>query len=128
MMSQVVKTATLEKIRFAINIDIAEDFGGAAATVTQEIDDKIGFICDTVVYQLRTHLIGLADEKHVLSVSHPNGWFQMFKDQYFPLWALEKWPVKHTTTTTSCKVFKTVCPHVQLDDHLLHLKYVGGFE
>lgn len=34
-----------------------------------------------------------------LSVKYPENWWQAFKEQYFPKWALQKWPVKYTIKT-----------------------------
>ncbi len=85
------KEFILEKIRFAAFNDMA-----GVRLDQLDIDPYVQFMCSVVRHVIGGQILGQQKEeqrKVVLEV--PKDWWQHFKEQYFPLWAKRRWPVKH---------------------------------
>jgi len=70
-------------------------------------------------------------------VSVPASWWQHFKKEWFPLWALNRWPVKERFIEVKLerevevkhvvnKHVTKICPHIKLDRQARHLSWIAG--
>lgn len=59
---------------------------------------------ERMVWSIRQRVWG--ERVGTYTVKYPDGWFQFFKQSYFPQWALKRWPVKfHRDTLTFHALF-----------------------
>jgi hypothetical protein len=58
--------------------------------------DLLAHVAEGMLVDLQAYVWAqkLQDEKVTLSVSYPASWWEHFKQQWFPAWALRRWPVK----------------------------------
>ena len=109
--------------------------------------------CELVEYQARVHLSGEAMLLRNLEVrSHfdrmtqslvlelrsmaasrerveteemklPDGWWEAFKERWFPGWALKRWPVKWKRFVVTTRVYHC-CPHLDVRANGPHLEFL----
>ena len=86
------KELVLEKIKFGLSRHISK-----AQLMDMKIERTEGFICDDIVFAIRGYLSGekLREEKRNWKIKYPSSWWQMFKEQYFPQWLINKFPIKY---------------------------------
>jgi hypothetical protein len=66
-------------------------------------DDILG----DLVLRLSSYVMAEETNKIKRSLSYPSNWWQMFKQQYFPEWLKEKFPVKTKTKSWTVRVMAT---------------------
>ena len=107
-----VMQTILERERFAsekeFNIAAAVR-GGRLEVVTPMVCAEVGRMLVRLNAEVWAQKV--QDEEVTLEASFsrswPATWWQAFKSQYFPAWALRRWPVRlHTSSETQTKRFK----------------------
>lgn len=71
--------------------------GSALHSLT--IEKRNDELLNRIIYSIRA-LIPAEDMKeaeHVVCVKCPDGWWNAFKEQYFPIWLVEHYPIKYVT-------------------------------
>lgn len=85
----------LERYKFIAQHIINEKLAGLL--YPEDIDVRINTylnpVCDEVAIQIRALIYG--EKLDTKLVEYPADWWQAFKAQYFPRWALKRWPVKN---------------------------------
>jgi hypothetical protein len=74
---------------------------------------------DHVVVNFIRHVAAQTAKQHIVPVSFesPSTWWQAFKKQYYPNWALQLFPVQYTTTYKEAVVHvRVVYPDVVMPD------------
>ena len=69
------------------------------ALASLSIDNYYDYLLQGLVYKVRTMVPAesMKKETHTVTVKYPDGWWNAFKAQYFPDWALKTFPVKYVT-------------------------------
>jgi hypothetical protein len=76
--------------------EVSEQFSGVALQQLK-VDKHINYITDGIIYKVST-LIPAEDiktEKHTITITYPDGWWQAFKEEYFSNWLKKKFPVRY---------------------------------
>lgn len=70
---------------------------------------------DEVSRQMTQRLIALvASRKYdVKTVRFPSDWWQSFKKRFFPMWALQKYPIQYTEVTMEANAYY---PEIEIPD------------
>ena len=70
-----------------------------------KLDSNYSPILRAFVYRLHTMIPAenMKEEIHVVSVEYPDGWWNAFKEQYFPKYILKRFPVKYATKRDTVK-------------------------
>lgn len=55
---------------------------------------------------------------------HPDGWWQAFRQRWFPGWWLKRYPVKNCQVLCQKNVRVNVCPHLPHDPRERHIKFL----
>ncbi len=74
--------------------------------------------------ELRAYLWGETLGNISIHEEWPRDWWQAFKDRWFPLWALTRWPVRYQTIDVEEVRHGPLCPHLNApnDTHVLFCK------
>lgn len=86
---------TLEKVKFAIQGKITH----LALVSSQNVELTIKRFAHDLAVRLEAFIAKQQLEYPVVEFvcRYPKTWWQAFKQRFFPLWALKKWPVKLIT-------------------------------
>ena len=86
------KELVLEKVKFGLNEYISKS--QMEDIRIEKIED---LITDNIIYKIRGYLMGekLREEKRNWKIKYPSYWWQMFKEQHFPKWLINKFPIKY---------------------------------
>ena len=98
-----VRSVQLEKLCFALQVPISEEL----IDVTIEFEDN--WIIQAIVAEIRGAV--WAEKLETKEVRYPSDWWQAFKEQYFPTWAKERWPVRYEVVRFDVKA---LYPHLRL--------------
>jgi hypothetical protein len=95
-----------------------------------QIDLYTTYIADTLVWNLKTYILGLEDEKIVCHREWPEDWWQALRERWFPRWWLRRWPVLVKVHHREIVSFKAVCPHlnIKVERQELHLQWLAGMD
>ncbi len=88
---------TLERLRLHIARLLPREIA-RSAQVDARIDELTGDIAMTLSIEILAEK--LSSERRIVSFSAPATWWQFFKAQYFPTWALRMFPVKQQHKNT----------------------------
>ncbi len=78
----------LEKVKF-----------GYKQVISQHLmDADISFKLDDLMQRFEFYITGYlwGDDQLSKTVKYPSDWWQAFKERWFPVWMLERWPVRYT--------------------------------
>jgi hypothetical protein len=78
------------------------------------------------VTQLETYIVGMPSERVVVHRQWPTDWWQAFRERWFPQWWLKRHPVKYERIDVDKQLYAAVCPHVEVQDHKEHLKWLAA--
>ena len=82
-----LESVVLEKFRFGFEERLSRQF----------LDSRVGIEHDVywggLLVRISASIMRLADQKYY-EYSYPDGWLQAFKDRWFPMWLLERFPVR----------------------------------
>lgn len=59
----------------------------------------------------------------VVQAKWPADWWQAFKERWFPMWALRRWPVRCHELHREIERYK-VCPHLAVDPQRKHISFM----
>lgn len=103
-----------------INTDDSKKFEILTYAILQRLTDELAdgsvgvnivrnYVTKNVHVTIRVRI--LAEEAGIYK--HPDGWWQAFKEQHFPYWLKEKFPVKFKSVTFKClyPYWKPSLPH-----------------
>lgn len=71
--------------------------GSALHSLT--IEKRNDELLNRIIYSIRALIPAedMKEAKHVVCVKYPDGWWNAFKEQYFPIWLVERYPIKYVT-------------------------------
>lgn len=81
-----VDNVTLEKIRFGVHAHISKHINEARVDIVEILNDMF-------TVEVKGFVWGEKVDRIVM-FEYPATWWQMFKQQYFPEWILERFPVR----------------------------------
>ena len=69
------------------------------ALVNLKIDKQYDYLLHSMKYRIHTMIPAenMKEETHTVSVEYPDGWWNAFKEKYFPKYILHRFPVKYVT-------------------------------
>lgn len=105
------RTVTLQENRLKSRA-VVEDFEFANLDI-QYLQDRI---LNRSILELKARVAG-NDIKTV--VKYPSDWKQAFKERWFPVWLLNKYPVEYTTYDA-----KILYPTISIPDHQYYVQLV----
>ncbi len=92
--------------------------------VNLEIDAVAEAAMDALTMQIYGFVYGQDMDKKE-KISHPQDWWEAFKERWFPKWALRRWPVRETHHTITFREtypdFKQVLPPNQYGQAVIKL-------
>jgi len=77
-----------------------------------ECDIAVECVADRIEFLVRWHVWNKKLDTY--TYSRPKTWWDAFKEEYFPPWALKRWPVIFVTTTIEARV---LYPDLRLYDN-----------
>lgn len=104
---------------------------GASAVASNELIADAVFkftpdpLTDTLVGQITAYVLECCHEEVAGEELVPADWWQAFKARWFPVWALERWPVSHRRIRTVVRKIR-MCPHVKSDRHKQHIEFLAN--
>lgn len=107
------KLVELQKIQIGLEEIIAKE---VLLNPEIEIED---YLSTMIKIRVQGFLWGEAGRS--TTIKYPSDWWQAFKLEYFPVWALKRWPVKYTEHTINTR---TLYPNFRVslpkEYHVLH--------
>jgi hypothetical protein len=85
-------------------------------------------LCDGILLKLVTYIAGDTGKEEIQYRQFPASWWDFFKMQWFPRWALRMFPVKYSKIEVSRITYK-VCPHTKIlynENHAIHLNWIAS--
>lgn len=115
-----MRTIELEKFKFCVQVGVIPELSES------HFKD----------YVKRVTWSFLSEKQEPIKVSFPESWWQMFKKQYFPKWALKRWPVKEVvekelSVRTVYPLLKTSVPLDHIGNRVMILvndRRIGCFD
>ena len=114
-------TLLLEKIRVGLKTLVSP-----AVLSQMKFDQKYDPVTDKVMMELGMYLFSNKIHTETTKEDFPAGWFQGFKQSFFPDWLQRKFPVKYTQVFKEVKTIH-VCPHLNYytrNDEKFHLQFL----
>jgi len=104
---------TLEKLQFGISTRLSDELlCGTKVEVTYD------YLVNHIVLTVKGFVWGENAQRE--EIKYPCDWWQMFKKQYFPSWALSKWPVEYTRIVVDVKaIYPNFRPAMPYEDMVL---------
>ena len=70
-----------------------------------KLDSNYNPILNQFVYRLNTMIPAenMKEETHTVSVTYPDGWWNAFKERYFPVWLLRRCKIGYVTKVETVK-------------------------
>lgn len=106
---------TLEKIRFGISQAMIDP----NLLIDANVDLHFDRMKRQIVANFEGYLYGEKLKGKI--IKHPRDWWQAFKERWFPVWALDRWPVEYTVHTVT---FDVVYPDFKPSLPRRHSDYV----
>ena len=91
----------------------------SSAYVREEEEEEamLDWAANRLVIHLRSCIHGIDKSYKEIHVKWPKNWKEAFKEQWFPRWALKRWPVLYERVDHSIKLYGKVCPHIVHGDY-----------
>lgn len=91
-------TSTKEIILHLIRRESSIIFSGTALT-NLTITENIDYVTRNILYKIQTMIPSenVKEKTYTVSVSYPDGWFQMLKESHFPKFLKDHFPIKYKT-------------------------------
>lgn len=104
------KDVTLERLKVTVQKVLT-----GHVLMTTELESCRNEVINDLVFRLKAELMAekLEDRKQTVTFEFPKSWWQHFKQEYFPKWLLNRFPVK----LTSCEktvIFKRYATYPEL--------------
>lgn len=80
-------------------------------------EDMADWAANRLIIELRSCIHGIDKSYKEIHVKWPKNWKEAFKEQWFPVWALKRWPVLYERVDHSVKIYGKVCPHIVHGDY-----------
>jgi hypothetical protein len=84
-------------------------------------------IVNVMVFNLDTYVVGMPEETIDIDERWPEDWWQAFKERWFPEWLKRWFPVRYNELSIHQTIYKRVCPHINVEERDVHLKWLGGY-
>ena len=110
------KEMELERMRIGMEAALSPELLDA------NINLRYDWVTDYIITQVRGYIWSEQLEHH--EVRYPSDWWQAFKERWFKLWMLEKWPVKYKIHSID---LKAVFPSLKIETPN-YKYYVRAFE
>jgi len=70
-----------------------------------KLDSNYNSILHRLIYRLHTMIPAenMKEETHTFSVTYPDGWWNAFKERYFPVWLLKRCKIGYVTKGETVK-------------------------
>lgn len=95
-----IKTLTLEKIKFGMNLPLSSEMIQDA-----NIEVISDFLSEQIIASFRTRILGQKNNViYDINIEVPLNWFEAFKQSILPKWWLNKYPVKTRDITEQIEV------------------------
>ena len=114
-------TLMLEKIRIGLSTLVSP-----AVLSGMKFDQKYDPVTDKIMMEPGMYLFSNKIHTETTKKDYPAGWFQGFKDAYFPGFLKRRFPVKYTQVFEEVKTIH-VCPHLNYrtrEDERFHLQFL----
>ncbi len=110
-MSQSIKEIVLERLKLSVRGTILKEMLDDGR-MQVEVRQRIEFMVDSWVADLKLILFG----KKAVGPSgeiyeHADGWWEAFRERYFPAFWLRKYPIKKKRIDLSM-IWYRICPHI----------------
>ena len=84
-----------------------------------------------MLVELRTWFLGSYKDPITRDILIPKNWFEHFKKDLFPRWALVRWPVRYNIETVKIQGPIHICPHLndklRREEHLSFVSYESDY-
>ncbi len=119
-MEKNIETITLKKIQFGLRERVSKEFLDSV-----KIETEYDVFTETLVQGIRWWVFGQKVSESVIeTISYPDGWWQAFKQAYFPEFLKQRFPVREITVDVIKQHFH-VCPHLNIAPQGDHLKFLA---
>jgi hypothetical protein len=78
----------------------------------------------SMVIKLSQSIAALPEKEIIIDRKWPKTWWDAVKEHWFPNWALKHWPVKYESIFIREKIYKAICPHLNVHPIHEHLEWV----
>ncbi len=114
-------TLMLEKIRVALKTHVSP-----AVLDQMKFNHTYDPVTDKIMVEIGMYLFSNKIHTETTKEAFPAGWFQGFKQSFFPGWLQRKFPVKYTQVFKEVKTIH-ICPHLNYrtrDEEKYHLQFL----
>ncbi len=114
-------TLLLEKIRIRLRTYVSPE-----VLSQMKFNQKYDPVTDRIMLELGMYLFSNKIHTETTKEDFPAGWFQGFKQSFFPGWLQRKFPVKYTQIFKEVKTIH-ICPHLNYhtrNDEKFHLQFL----
>lgn len=104
----------------------ATEFPGAVGSVNIKVRREAD-VCDRLLYTLTAWMLDAHKEvrRDMTKVVFPASPWDFFKQEWFPAWALERWPAKYNATEVPfAEHHHHICPHLVVDGRDKHITFM----
>ena len=77
------------------------------------ITTRSASIANMLVFNLDTYVVGMPEERIDIDEQWPDGWFQAFKERWFPHFLRRFWPIKYKSISIHTAIYGKICPHIR---------------
>lgn len=85
---------------------------------SEDYGDRLAFALETWIHAMPGKRIREYKE-------WPKDWWQAFRERWFPVWWLRRYPVKTDFIEIDIQQYLAVCPHIQDDEQKEHLDWLA---
>ena len=118
---QKIETVVLERLRFCVSASVSRRF-----LEDLEVDTGFAYLTDTLVAAVKMAIFGRNIQDTVIETfEYPASWWQVFKQQYFPVFLKKKFPIRMISKNVVMQHYH-VCPHLNIEPQKKHVKFVSA--
>jgi hypothetical protein len=104
------ETLTLEYLEMGVNMAVSRG-ELLRPTTPPQLQSMAAMYADQMVASL---VFAYAGMKHTYSFRHPATWWEMFKERFYPAWALKRWPVRYAAISVDAwRLWSDLPKHVR---------------
>lgn len=108
----------------ALQVSARQDASIRAMAANAQIEVTADVMARGLVAHLRTFIHGMGGETISVHERWPADWLQAFKERWFPVWALKRWPVAYRRIDIEERLYAAVCPHIADPERRTHLEWL----
>ena len=111
-----IRQVTLDKLKLAIFQSVSPHLIDACV----EYQEHVYFMADEIRLKVTGYV--WAETLESKEFKWPADWWEAFKEQWFPAWALRRWPVRYERHKLDVKaVYPNLRPNVPRQEYVIHV-------